>query len=191
MISVYTHCLSFRTFVAHRVNLLSCCLNLSVRYVFFFILTWITNGPVQENQWEWRKLQENSLSVEVGDCEIHSMKDGNKLIVWSVRGLCWIHYTFLAPLAFFIWFSHLFHLFISYLYCFYSLSLSQSLFHTQTHTHKHTMWQVRHDLSFRPAAGLNVVLCFWVPFKWVFLLCFSSLSTTGLFPHSNVVVCEY
>lgn len=171
-----------------------------MRYVFF------DSGLNTHNSLAQKRI--NNCSSHGGNCRktvwllkfqtVKSIEWGmetdlENVIAWRVRGLCWIRYSVLQtqPSLFdfhiiFIFFYHIFILSLALI-----LSPTHTNIHTQTHTHILTVWRVRHDLSFRPAAELNVVLGSWVPFKWVFLLCFSSSSTAGLFPHSHVVACEY
>lgn len=66
------------------------------------------------------------------------MKDGNrprKFHSLKSRGTVLNALLFFAHSAFFIRFSHLFHLSLSYLYYFYSVSLSLILSPTQAHTY--------------------------------------------------------
>lgn len=79
-------------------------------------------------------------------------------IAWRVRGLCLFKNIF-AHSAVFIRFSHLFHLFLSYLCCFYSLAAPPSLCHT--HKHPHSLCD-EFDMIFHSGRRLGLMWS-WAP----------------------------
>lgn len=118
----------------------------------FHIQVWIPNVPTI-NKWglDCRKTVWLLKLLNVKSIEWRIETDPEHFILWRLEGLCWIHCFFPHPVPS----SFDFHIFYSSFHIIVILLLfGLILFPT------HTLWQVRHDLAFRPAAGLNVVLGF-------------------------------